>query len=84
MEDARDNKPAARNQWRALAIAGVIGCMAAIYLMYGFGRNDGTSETEPSPGNRNSAQTAPATVTRALSKGALAAFLVQKERPRRA
>ena len=81
MEDARDNKPAARNQRRALTIASVIGCTAAIYLMYGLLRNDGTSEPAPPPGNRNGEQTAPGPVTRALSKGALAAFLVQKERP---
>jgi thiol-disulfide isomerase/thioredoxin len=80
LEHASDEKPGTGSRKRVLVIIGFIACMAAIYLMFGFGRNDRPPEPVQDL-QKSGGQAAPGLVTKALSRGAVAGFLVKNERP---
>jgi thiol-disulfide isomerase/thioredoxin len=65
---------------RSLAIVGLLGCIGAIYLMFGSGRNDGPPVTDTVM-QQESGAAGGGRITKALSRGAVAGFLVKSERP---
>ena len=80
MKETSEVKPGTGNRQRALAIIAFLGCMAAIYLMFGSGRNDTPPALAPAV-QQSGAEPAPGRITKAFSRGAVAGFLVNNERP---
>jgi thiol-disulfide isomerase/thioredoxin len=78
-ETSGDN-PDRKGRKRSLAIIGFMACITAIYLMLVVGRNDRPAE-EPREMEAAGAPPATARVTKALSRGAVAGFLVRADRP---
>ncbi|MDP9136804.1 MAG: TlpA family protein disulfide reductase [Pseudomonadota bacterium] len=79
MNDESAVKPGNSHRRRSLVILAFLVCMAAIYLMFGFGRNDAPPEPAQAV-PQGSGPTADGRITKALSRGAVAGFLVKSVR----